>query len=413
MALTPRQREELQGAIADYLRSNGFEQAYSVFKTEAELDMSQELDKKCSGLLEKKWSTVVRLQQKIMDLEFQLKQTKEELKENQCLERRQNLIEWVPLVTEKHSLNGHSGQITRVIFHPVLTLIASSSEDATIRVWDSETGALKQTLKGHSDTIHDISFDNSGKVLASCSADGIIKVWDFQRSFCVKTIHGHNQDVSSVAFMPNGEYIISASRDTTLKMWDIQSGYCVKIFTGHTKWVRMARPNQDGTLIASCSHDHTVRIWDANSMQCRNELREHEHVVECISWVPINAHSSILEATGVETNTWDQSELFLLSGSRDKMIKMWNISTGKSLITLVGHDNWVRGVFVLPLGTFIISCGDDKTIRIWNYKKRQCIKTLKAHNHFVSTVDVHKMTQYVVTGSCDQTIKLWECQRPD
>ncbi|XP_055963725.1 lissencephaly-1 homolog A-like [Sorex fumeus] len=412
MALTPRQRGELQRAIADYLHSNGFEQAYSVFKTEAELDMNQELDKKCAGLLEKKWSIVIRLQKKVMDLEFQLNQAKEELKANECLERRQNAIEWVPLVTEKHSLNGHSGQMTRVIFHPVFTVIAVSFEDATIQVWNYETGALEQTLRGHSDTIHDISFDNSGKVLASCSADGVIKVWDFQRFFCVKTIYGHDHDVSSVAFMPDGGYIISASRDTALKMWDINTGYCVKTFTGHTKWVRMALPNQDGTLIASCSHDHTVRIWNADSAQCMNELREHEHVVECISWVPISAHPAILETIGVDSSKLDQPELFLLSGSRDKTIKMWNISTGKSLMTLVGHDNWVHGIFVLPLGTFIISCADDKTIRIWNYKNRRCIKTLKAHNNSVYTMDIHKMTGYVVTGSLDHTIKLWEFQKP-
>lgn len=62
----------------------------------------------------------------------------------------------------------------------------------------------------------------------------------------------------------------------------------------------MVRPNQDGTLIASCSNDQTVRVWVVASKECKAELREHEHVVECISWAPESAHPTILEATGSE-----------------------------------------------------------------------------------------------------------------
>lgn len=69
----------------------------------------------------------------------------------------------------------------------------------------------------------------------------------------------------------------------------------------------MVRPNQDGSLIASCSNDQTVRVWVVASKECKAELREHEHVVECIAWAPENAHSTILEATGSEvlgTPSW-------------------------------------------------------------------------------------------------------------
>ncbi|KAA0702027.1 Lissencephaly-1 -like protein A [Triplophysa tibetana] len=397
-------------AIADYLRSNGFEEAYSVFKKESELDMNEELDKKYAGLLEKKWTSVIRLQKKVMELESKLNEAKEEITLGGPIAQKRDPKEWIPRPPERYALSGHRSPVTRVIFHPVFSVIVSASEDATIKVWDYETGDFERTLKGHTDSVQDISFDHTGKLLASCSADMTIKLWDFQGFECIRTMHGHDHNVSSVAIMPNGDHIVSASRDKTIKMWEVATGYCVKTFTGHREWVRMVRPNQDGTLIASSSNDQTVRVWVVASKECKAELREHEHVVECISWAPESAHPTILEATGSETKKSGKPGPFLLSGSRDKTIKMWDVSTGMCLMTLVGHDNWVRGVLVHPGGKFIMSCADDKTLRIWDYKNKRCMKTLSAHEHFVTSLDFHKSAPYVITGSVDQTVKVWECR---
>ncbi|KAG5836712.1 hypothetical protein ANANG_G00231480 [Anguilla anguilla] len=387
MVLSQRQRDELNRAIADYLRSNGYEEAYSVFKKESEMDMNEELDKKYAGLLEKKWTSVIRLQKKVMELESKLNEAKEEI-----------------------TLGGPITLSAGTPWSGSRSVMVSASEDATIKVWDYETGDFERTLKGHTDSVQDISFDQTGKLLASCSADMTIKLWDFQGFECIRTMHGHDHNVSSVAIMPNGDHIVSASRDKTIKMWEVATGYCVKTFTGHREWVRMVRPNQDGSLLASSSNDQTVRVWAVASKECKAELREHEHVVECICWAPESAHPTILEATGSEVKKSGKPGPFLLSGSRDKTIKMWDVSTGMCLMTLVGHDNWVRGVQVHPGGRLVLSCADDKTLRIWDYKNKRCMKTLCAHEHFVTSLDFHRSAPYVVTGSVDQTVKVWECR---
>ena len=63
MVLSQRQREELNKAIADYMLSNGYNEALDAFKRET--DMPGDVDKKYSGLLEKKWTSVIRLQKKV------------------------------------------------------------------------------------------------------------------------------------------------------------------------------------------------------------------------------------------------------------------------------------------------------------------------------------------------------------
>ena len=76
--------------------------------------------------------------------------------------------------------------------------------------------------------------------------------------------------------------------------------YCVKTFVGHREWVRMVRVSADGSLIASCSNDQTICVWVVSSGECKTELREHDHVIECVAWVPDTAASFVNEAAGIE-----------------------------------------------------------------------------------------------------------------
>jgi platelet-activating factor acetylhydrolase IB subunit alpha len=59
------------------------------------------------------------------------------------------------------------------------------------------------------------------------------------------------------------------------------------------------------------------------------------------------------------------------------------------LFTLVGHDNWVRGVVFHPGGKFIVSASDDKTLRVWDTRNKRCMKTLEAHQHFCTSLGMY------------------------
>lgn len=407
MVLSSRQRDELNHAISEYLRTSGYEKAFSAFRIEANL--SETIDKKYEGLMEKKWTSVVRLQRKVMDLESKLNELKNETRDGLVPRDRKDPAEWIPRPPERHSLSGHRSPITTVVFHPVYSVLVSASEDTSIKVWDYESGDFERTLKGHTDSVQDLSFDTSGKLLASCSADMTIKLWDFESFECTKTLHGHDHNVSSVSFMPNGDHVISASRDKTMKLWEVATGYCIKTYVGHRDWVRTVRPNSDGSLLASASNDQTVRVWVTSTAECKAELREHTHVVECISWAPESSHPNVCEASGIEYKKGVKAGPFLASGSRDKSIRIWDVSTSRCLIVLPGHDNWVRGICFHPRGKYLLSTSDDKTLRVWDLKNRRCHKTLAAHEHFVTTLDVHKSAPYVITGSVDLLVRVWEC----
>lgn len=406
MVLSAKQKEELNKAICDYLQQNGYSQTLEKFREET--NQSGEIDKKFVNLLEKKWTSVIRLQKKVMELESRLKDAERELESGPSKKNRTS-EDWIPRAPEKYTLRGHRSPITKVLFHPVYSVMVTSSEDATIRVWDYETGDYEKTLKGHTDAVQDLAFDHSGKFLASCSADMSIKLWDFKLYECVKTLHGHDHNVSSLAFLPSADFLLSSSRDKTIKMWEVATGYCVKTFTGHREWVRCIKVRPDGLMVASASNDQTIRVWVVATGECKADLTDHDHVVETVCWAPDNSLPAINDSVGGDKSKSAMMSI-LASGSRDKTIKIWDINSGICLITLVGHDNWVRDLQFHPGGKYLMSCSDDKTLRTWDIINQRTMKTLAAHEHFCTTFDFHPSSPFVITGSVDLLVKVWDCR---
>jgi len=406
MVLSTKQKEELNKAIADYFQQCGYTQTLEKFKEET--NMQDDIEKRFANLLEKKWTSVIRLQRKVMELETKLGEAEKELEAGPSKKQRSN-DDWVPRAPEKYTLTGHRSPVTKVLFHPVYSVMLTSSEDATIKVWDYETGDYERTLKGHTDAVQDLAFDHPGKHLASCSADMTVKIWDFQTYECLKTLHGHDHNISSVDFLPSGDHLVSASRDKTIKMWEVATGYCTSTFSGHREWVRRVKVSPDGLMIASCSNDQTIRVWTIATKECKVELSDHDHVVETIAWSSEKCNQHINEATGNDKKNYLPGP-FLASGSRDKSIKVWDVNSGVCMFTLVGHDNWVRDLQFHPGGKYLLSCSDDKTLRAWDIKNQRCAKTLAAHEHFTTTFDFHPQAPIVITGSVDLTAKIWDCR---
>lgn len=105
-----------------------------------------------------------------MDLEARLSQALEDLSNVGHLppgtSKRTN-PEWLPRVPAKYTLTGHRGPVTALSFHPVFSNLVTASEDATLKIWDWETGELEKTLKGHTRSVTDCEYDSKGKNLGT------------------------------------------------------------------------------------------------------------------------------------------------------------------------------------------------------------------------------------------------------
>lgn len=150
----------------------------------------------------------------------------------------------------------------------------------------------------------------------------------------------------------------------------------------------------------------------------KTTLLGHDQVVESIIWVPdvltqfistnernyfnnyfncitfLAKLNGDIEKLSQQTNL-QQKQTIIVSTSRDRTIRFWDVMSSTCICILQGHDNWVRGVQIHPNGKFLISVSDDKTMRVWSIEQKRCIKILQAHSHFVTSLGLFFLNAYL------------------
>jgi len=164
-------------------------------------------------------------------------------------------------------LTGHSHYVMCATFHPEETLLASASLDQTIRIWDfsklkeksmQKTGSrpndifggteveVKHILEGHEKGVNWVTFHPTMKIVASGSDDKSIKLWRLSgtRHWEMDNLKGHANNVSSVIFHPRQEILISNSEDKTLRIWDLNRRVQIGMVRKDTDrfWILAAHP---------------------------------------------------------------------------------------------------------------------------------------------------------------------------
>lgn len=121
---------------------------------------------------------------------------------------------------------------------------------------------------------------------------------------------------------------------------------------------------------------------------------------------------------------------YVVSASRDRSIRIWELATGYCTKTLEGHNDWVRWVTPSTDGRLIASCGNDQTGRIWDRSTGETKVELRGHEHVVEVVAFAPVAAYaavreladikagakpdvtpglfVATGGRDKVIKIWD-----
>lgn len=326
---------------------------------------------------------------------------------------------------------GHTNGVMCLQFDD--SILATGSYDATIKIWDIETGEELRTLRGHESGVRCLQFDDTK--LISGSIDRSLKVWNWRTGECISTYTGHSEGVVSLHF--DSTILASGSIDKTVKIWNFKDKSTF-LLRGHTDWVNAVKVDSASRTVFSASDDCTVKLWDLDSKTCIRTFEGHVGQVQQVLPLP---HEFEFEEQDAElkddsASSISASELpdliqrsltptrsfgdaladgrpappkYMLTGALDSTIRLWEVSTGRCLRTFFGH---VEGVWALAADTLrVVTGAEDRMVKVWDPRTGKCERTFTGHAGPVTCVCLSDSR--MCTGGEDCEVRLYSFTSDD
>lgn len=277
------------------------------------------------------------------------------------------------LTTGKAALTSrvHSSVIYSVAFSADGNVLATGSDDKTIKLWSMTTGRQLQTFKSHTSSIREVAFTPNGTSLASGDGDHNVKIWSWQGAQKLENLKGHTSFITSLIFSSDGKTLFSGSarydekRDKSVKIWDAATGKELHTLRGHTDKVDCLALSPDGKTLASGSKDKSIIIWDIATGE----------KIQTIS-TSLFVYSLAFSPDGKTlASGLSEKEIF-----GDKSIQLWDIATGQKLKTLNASHLIVPQIAFSPDGKIIFFGRGTKGARFLDIATSQEIKLNKLPN---------------------------------
>ena len=251
----------------------------------------------------------------------------------------------------------------------------------------------------HSGPVASVAYSPDGKSVLSGGDDGRHWVADGRKvgeSFTQSLDSMTGQELlTSVAYSPNGLNMLTASKDRTMTL-RLSHGETY-ILKGHTDAITSTVFSPDCSRIVSGSRDKSVKVWDVVSRQEVFTLSGHDGAVNSVAFTP--------------DGKW------IVSGSSDNSLKLWDATTGKEIRTLKGHAKGVNAVAISGNGKQIAisgngkqiaSGGDDKTLILWDVGGDLSPRKIEGNTGEFIAVAISPDGTRGVSSSKDQRAQVWD-----
>jgi WD40 repeat protein len=284
-------------------------------------------------------------------------------------------------------LHAHSSPIGGCVVSGDGDLFVTTSDDATVGVWDWATGQRIETLQGHEGPVLTCAVAPDGNWLATAGDDTTIRLWNLRDATETAVLRGHEAVVRRCAAGPDGTWLVSVSDDQTVRVWDVATGTTRAVLDGHAGTVRGCAVSGDGRWVATAGGDGSLRLWSTADWTQTRVFEGHTGAVRGCALSPDGS--------------------LLVSAGGDSTLRLWDVKRGILRAVLSGHTGSIRACAVDPSGAYVVSGGGDGTVRLWDVCTATLRTVLTGHRGAVRACAFSPDGAWLVTASEDGTVRTW------
>ncbi|NXB90277.1 striatin isoform X1 [Vidua macroura] len=324
----------------------------------------------------------------------------------------------------KFTLRSHFDGIRGLAFHPVEPVLITASEDHTLKMWNlQKTAPAKKsasldvepiyTFRAHNGPVLCVVMSSNGEQCYSGGTDGLIHGWNttnpnidpydsYDPSVLRGAFVGHTDAVWGLVYSGAHQRLLSCSADGTIRLWKAtEIAPALNIFNDNQE---MGIPSS----VDLVSSDPSLMVASFNSGHTSIfNMETRQRILTLESTVDTTVSSSCQINRVISHPTLPIS----ITAHEDRHIKFYDNNTGKLIHSMVAHLDAVTSLAVDPNGLYLMSGSHDCSIRLWNLESKTCIQEFTAHrkkfDESIHDVAFHPSKCYIASAGADALAKVF------
>ncbi|KAK6311184.1 hypothetical protein J4Q44_G00192390 [Coregonus suidteri] len=247
--------------------------------------------------------------------------------------------------------------------------------------------------------VNALQLDPALNRLFTAGRDSIIRIWSVnqhKQDPYIASMEHHTDWVNDIVLCCNGKTLISASSDTTVKVWNAHKGFCMSTLRTHKDYVKALAYAKDKELVASAGLDRQIFLWDVNTLTALTASNN-----------TVTTSSLSGNKDSIYSLAMNQMGTVIVSGSTEKVLRVWDPRTCAKLMKLKGHSDNVKSLLLNRDGTQCLSGSSDGTIRLWSLGQQRCIATYRVHDEGVWALQKAPVLKMELDRSADPPPVIW------
>lgn len=324
----------------------------------------------------------------------------------------------------KYTLRSHFDGVRALAFHPVEPVLVTVSEDHTLKLWNlQKTVPAKKsasfdvepiyTFRAHVGPVLSLAMSSSGEQCYSGGIDATVQWWNipssnvdpydtYEPSVLAGSWLGHSDAVWGLAYSGIKNHLLSCSADGTVKLWNPQEkNPCISTYNTDKEHGIPTAVDFNG-----CDPAHMVTSFNTGNVVVYDLETSQPTVV-----LPGQGESTLPAANHINKVVSHPTLSVTITAHEDRNIKFFDNKSGKVIHAMVAHLDAVTSLAVDPNGIYLMSGSHDCSIRLWNLDSKTCVQEITAHrkksDESIYDVAFHPSKAYIASAGADALAKVF------